>query len=165
MSINYQLARPAHARNIAVFSRELVETGLAWRWTPQRVARQIRAANSNVLIACDARRLAGFGIMHYGEDLAHLNLLAVHPGYQRQGIGTALLQWLEESARIAGILAINLEVRASNESALEFYRRADYEEVAVARGYYQGKDSAVRMTRILRIPEKCNLSLPWLEHQ
>ena len=165
MAISYELARVGHARKISVFSRELIETGLPWRWKSDRVVQQIRAADVNVLVACDARRLVGFGIMRYGEEWAHLNLLAVHPRYQHQGIGTAILQWLENSALVGGILAINLEVRASNETALTFYRRAGYEEVALLRGYYQGKDSAVRMTRILRIPERLNVPLPWLAHQ
>ena len=165
MAISYELARVAHARNIAVLSRELIETGLPWRWKPERIAQQIRSANSNVLIACDARRLVGFGIMRYGDELAHLNLLAVNPRYQEQGIGTAILEWLEVSARVAGILAINLEVRASNRMALAFYRRAGYEEVALLRGYYEGEDSAVRMIRILRIPQRLSVPLPWLEHQ
>jgi len=35
----------------------------------------------------DARCLAAFAIMHFGDEVAHLNLLAVAPDYRRQGLG------------------------------------------------------------------------------
>src|SRR5262245_36055618 len=41
--LSLQLARPADATSIAKLSRDLIENGLQWRWTPRRVAASIRA--------------------------------------------------------------------------------------------------------------------------
>ena len=50
---------------IAAMSRELIETGLGWAWTPERVLRCLRHRDTQVLIACDGAqknngRLTGF---------------------------------------------------------------------------------------------------------
>lgn len=48
--------------------------------------------------------LAGFGALHIiWEDLAEIRALAIHPEYQRQGIGTRLIGELLDEARILGI--------------------------------------------------------------
>jgi hypothetical protein len=58
-----RLARTTDATAIANMSRELIEYGLGWRWTEQRVAASINAENTNVLVARLDNRVAGFGIM------------------------------------------------------------------------------------------------------
>ena len=72
--LSLRLARLADADSIANLSRDLIEYGLNWRWTPVRVAASIRAANVNVLVASMHEEIAGFAIMRYGDDDAHLDL-------------------------------------------------------------------------------------------
>jgi ribosomal-protein-alanine N-acetyltransferase len=121
--LSLRLARLIEANSIAHLSRDLIESGLNWRWTPERVAKSIRAANVNVLVASMHNEIAGFAIMRYGDDDAHLDLLAVTPPHRRTGIGRQLLEWLEECAVVAGIFNVDLEVRAGNEEAQLFYSR------------------------------------------
>lgn len=147
--LSLRLARPVDAAPIARLSRDLIEYGLRWRWTPERVAASIHAANVNVLVARSDRNLAGFAIMRYGDDDAHLELLAVAPAYRRSGVGRRLLEWLEKCAVVAGIFKIELEVRAGNEGAQLFYRRMGYIPLAEMPGYYQGVEAALRMGRDL----------------
>jgi ribosomal-protein-alanine N-acetyltransferase len=144
-----RLARMAEAPAIATMSRDLIEYGLGWRWTPLRVAASIRAPDVNVVVACIHGNLAGFAIMRYGDDDAHLDLLAVAPPYRRAGVGRRLLEWLEKCAVVAGIFKIDLEVRARNEGAQLFYRRVGYRPLAHLPGYYQGVETALRMGRDL----------------
>ena len=145
------LARAADAKTIANMSRQLIETGLNWRWTEQRVAASINDPEINVLVARLNNRLAGFGIMKYGERVGHLNLFAVAPDCQRAGIGRELLHWLERCASVAGILAISLEVRAANTGAQRFYECMGYRTLVQLPGYYQGIETAVRMGRRLTV--------------
>src|ERR1051325_770662 len=144
-----RLARPGEAPAIANLSRELVEHGLRWRWTPMRVLESIRAANVNVLVACDRDTVAGFAIMRYGDEDAHLDLLGVVPAYRRTGVGRRLLEWLEECARVAGTFKIALEVRSANKGAQIFYERLGYRSVGLLPGYYDGAEAALRMSRDL----------------
>ncbi len=90
-----------------------------------------------------------FALMYFGNRDAHLNLLAVRPELQRRGIGRELYQWLEESARIAGICRIHLEMRAVNKKAYHFYKALGFEEQAQIKNYYCGRETAIRMMRDL----------------
>jgi ribosomal-protein-alanine N-acetyltransferase len=144
-----RLALPADALAIAGMSREHIEAGLGWSWTPERVQRAIGDRSCNVAVIDDRAAIAAFGIMLYAEETAHLALLAVAPTRRRQGLGTRLLGWLELPARMAGILELRLEVRADNPWAMDFYRRAGFVSDIRLRGYYQGRVDALRMIKPL----------------
>jgi ribosomal protein S18 acetylase RimI-like enzyme len=62
-----------------------------------------------------------------------------------------MLHWLETTALTAGTFVITLEVRASNPVARAFYTACEYREVGTVEGYYQGRDSAIKMSRDLRV--------------
>lgn len=143
------LARTGDAREIAEMSRDLVEQGLTWSWTPARVQHFISGAESSVVVARRERRIAAFAIMHFGDEVAHLNLLAVAPEHRRQGLGAQLMQWLTTTAIEAGVFRINLELRTHNEAARNFYARLGFDQLGIVQGYYQGREAALRMSRRL----------------
>jgi ribosomal-protein-alanine acetyltransferase len=143
------LARASDALRIAEMSRDLIEQGLTWSWTPARVQHFISGSDSSVVVARRDRHIAAFAIMHFGEDTAHLNLLAVAPEYRRHGLGRQLLDWLTATAIEAGVFRINLELRTQNESARLFYERLGFDRLGVVQGYYQGREAALRMSRRL----------------
>jgi ribosomal-protein-alanine N-acetyltransferase len=145
------LAHVDDAPAIAAMSRQLIEHGLAWSWNEDRVARCLRNRDCVVLAARDRRRVIGFAIMEFYAIHAHLNLLAVQPGYQRQRIGRQLLEWLEASARTAGIFKVNLELRANNDGARTFYEKLGYRSGGRKAAYYDGREDALRMTRDLTV--------------
>jgi ribosomal-protein-alanine N-acetyltransferase len=145
------LARNDEAPAIAAMSRQLIEQGLAWSWDDERVERCLRNRDCVVLTARDRRRLAGFAIMEFAAVHAHLNLLAVQPGYQRLGIGSELLEWLEASARNAGIFTVNLELRAGNDGARLFYEKLGYRVTGRKVCYYDGREDALRMSHDLTV--------------
>lgn len=158
-NITLRFGRLTDAASIALMSRELIESGLGWSWTPERVARSIRDRDTITLIGADGGRIIAFAIMHFGDEHAHLNLLAVRPSHQRTGLGTRMVDWLMESAQIAGIAAVTLELRTCNEEARRFYLAQGFSESSYIPGYYRGRETAVRMTRALRPP---NLRpMPW----
>jgi ribosomal-protein-alanine N-acetyltransferase len=139
------------AAAIAAMSRQLIEHGLAWSWNENRIERCLRNRDCVVLAARDRRRVVGFAIMEFYAIHAHLNLFAVQPGYQRQGIGRQLLEWLEASARTAGIFKIHLELRASNVGALAFYEKLGYRTTGRKAAYYDGREDALRMLHDLTV--------------
>ena len=132
---------------IAEMSRDYIEHGLGWSWTRDRILRNLRHRDTNAVVAmCEAER-AGFAIMKYGDEEAHLLLLAIKPSHRRCGVGSALVDWLERSAQIAGIARITLEARVTNEAARAFYGRLGYAEAQLLPGYYGGRETSVRMTK------------------
>jgi [ribosomal protein S18]-alanine N-acetyltransferase len=149
------LARSTDAREIAEMSRDLIEQGLTWAWTPARVQHFISGSESSVVVARREGRIAAFAIMHFGDETAHLNLLAVATEHRRQGLGRQLMQWLSATALEAGVFRINLEVRIQNEAGRIFYEALGFNMLNVVQGYYQGRESALRMTRHLGKIQPC----------
>jgi ribosomal-protein-alanine N-acetyltransferase len=146
------LARRSDAVEIAYMSRHLIEKGLRWSWTPRRVAASVANPNALVVVARTEDRIAGFGIMRYGDDEAHLDLLGVAYEHRWKGLGRRLVEWLEKPALVAGISLVFLEVRVPNHGAQAFYERLGYRRLAEIARYYQGRESALRMGRELGWP-------------
>ena len=166
-AITVRLAEPRDAQALALMSRDFIEAGLGWKYDAARVMRAIRDRETVAVVACESGKapgapagargaINGFAIMEFGEERAHLVLLAVRPSHRRLGIGQRLLDWLLESARCAGIASIHLELRAANEAARRFYRAMGFHETVLVPGYYRSgegrKEGALRMLRVLRNP-------------
>jgi [ribosomal protein S18]-alanine N-acetyltransferase len=149
--ISFRLARSRDAQDIAAMSLAFIEHGLRPAWSAARILRHVRHPESVVLVAERGRRIVGFAIMDFGDDTAHLNLLAVTPSERRRRLGERLVAWLEETALTAGTFIVELELRAGNPAARAFYESLNYAEVARISGYYQGVEDAVRMRRDVRI--------------
>ena len=95
------LARPDEARRIAEMSRDFIEHGLGWKWTPARILRCLADPATNVAVARERSGPIGFAIMEYKEDGAHPGLFAVGAAPPRKGLGFPLLDSFVKSARIA----------------------------------------------------------------
>jgi len=149
-AISIRLAGQRDAQAIALMSRDLVESGLGWKYDAARVLKAIRDRDTLAPVACERGRIAGFALMEFGDERAHLVLLAVRPTHRRLGIGRRLVDWLVESARAAGIASLHLELRSGNEAARGFYRAMGFDETIVVPGYYRGREAALRMIGVLR---------------
>jgi len=142
-----RMAHVSEAGTLAMISRLQVEYGLHWRWTAARIRCAIRDRETTVLVASIGGDIAGFAIMKFRDEDAHLLLLAVQPQSRRSGIGRSMLEWLEASCRTAGIRHVRLEVRAGNRPARAFYDRLGYLLVGQVAGYYEGRESAAVMVK------------------
>src|SRR5689334_4964725 len=102
-AITIRLADPRDAQAIALMSRDFIEAGLGWKYDAARVLRAIRDPETLAVVACEGSSnsskgrggaIAGFAIMEFGDERAHLVLLAVRPSHRRMGIGQRLLEWM-----------------------------------------------------------------------
>ena len=144
-----QLATESDALCIAEMSRDLIESGLGWSWTPRRVLKAVNGKDSNVIVTRDRNHIIGFAIMRYLDDEAHLDLFGVRPGYRRKGVGTRMIKWLEKTVLCYGAGVVYLETRLINLDARDFYRSLGYEVVKQIPGYYKGVESAARLAHDL----------------
>ena len=55
-----------------------------------------------------------------------VNYLAISPAHRHQGLGRLLMRDIEERLVARGCPKLNVQVRTSNHSVLEFYRRLGY---------------------------------------
>ncbi len=68
---------------------------------------------------------------------------------RRRGIAEMLLGCLEEYCKQNGIFEINLEVRVGNTPARQLYLKNGFREISVRKGYYDGKEDAVIMKKVM----------------
>lgn len=146
-----RLATPADAFAIAALSRAEIEHGLPWTWRAPRVRHAIADPDTNVIVGGPPGAVVAFGVMYYADDDAHLLLFAVHRSRQGQGIGGALLDWLEDAARAAGASRVRVEARMDNEAARSFYNERGYHEGAIVPRMYSDRLAGVRLQKWLRV--------------
>ena len=151
-AVTLRLARAADARTMAVMSRDLIETGLPWRYHTVHMLRLMGDDETIALVADDAAGVQGFAVMQFGDERAHLVLLCVRPALQRRGVGRRRRHWLLESARVAGIARVQLALRADNPGAHLFYAAQGFQDGPWLPGYYDGLVAARRMALDLRPP-------------
>jgi ribosomal-protein-alanine N-acetyltransferase len=87
----------------------------------------------------------GLGCFWSILEEAHITILAVHPDYQRQGLGKFLLYALLRDAKRRQLEWATLEVKPSNQAALSLYQKFGFKEVGRRPKYYKdtGEDALI----------------------
>ena len=88
------------------------------------------------LEAGDPASILGFAAFHRVMEEAELRNIAVHPEHQHQGVGRALLEAGSKRLGEAGARRLFLEVRASNNRALELYHSMGFGLCLLRKNYY-----------------------------
>ena len=94
------------------------------------------------------RKVVGYVGFWFIVDEAHISTLAVHPDYRGYGLGELLLQTAIDDAEQLNAKIITLEVRISNQIAINLYRKHDFKDVGSRPRYYRdNNEDALLMTR------------------
>ena len=100
-----------------------------------------------------AGMVAGFAVASLLPPEAELEIIAVAPAAQRQGVATQLFEALIAELYTAYIKGIMLEVRAANHPAPELYRRLGFVETGRRPRYYHDPvEDAILMRLRLCVP-------------
>ena len=99
--------------------------------------------------------VVGLGCSWAILEEAHITILAVHPDYQSQGLGQALLFALLVSAWERKLERATLEVRVSNQPAIKLYEKFGFKEAGRRKRYYQdtGEDALILWRSALHYPQ------------
>lgn len=123
---------------------EIERTSYSHPWS-EGVFRDCFKSNYRLWALVDGDSLAGYAVVSYQFDEAHLLNLCVAPGYQRRGAGRRLLRHLVARSARDGMTAVILEVRISNDSAIALYASEGFEPIGERPGYYptaHGRENA-----------------------
>jgi [ribosomal protein S18]-alanine N-acetyltransferase len=122
-------------RDAPHWQREAYGAALDAGATPRRIA-----------LVAEGDAVMGFAVASVVTPQAELETIAVAAGEQGRGIGRRLMSALVAELKGEGVGEVLLEVRASNQRALEFYRSLGWDETGRRPGYYSGpEDDAVLM--------------------
>lgn len=94
--------------------------------------------------------IVGFAFVMVNENnAAHLTTIGVAPEHRRRKIAVNLLNHIEDSLRRREVGTIMLEVRVSNTSAQDLYRRTGYAVVQRINKYYNNGEDCFLMMKSL----------------
>ena len=99
-----------------------------------------------------ATQLAAYLLLMLSVDEAHLLNIAVRRDLQGQGVGRLLLDHAVALTRQNGLHSILLEVRPSNDRAVEVYERFGFAGIGVRKGYYPAADRRREDAIVMRLP-------------
>ncbi len=123
-------------------------------WSEQSFLDAIKRRDVFYLVAEkeEKREIIGYiGVWQSFEE-ADITNVAVVPEERKKGIGLLLLESMIKEALYRGILALVLEVRASNQAAIQLYKKAGFMVEGVRTGYYEKpkEDALLMWNRSLR---------------
>lgn len=119
-------------------------------WSLSGLAETFEQEHTLLIGAWEGEKLAGYVIFYYVLDEGEIARIAVDQTFRRKGVGRCLIGALEVACEEKGINRILLDVRKSNESAREFYRKTGFSEDGSRRGFYTNpSEDAILMSRDL----------------
>jgi [ribosomal protein S18]-alanine N-acetyltransferase len=117
-------------------------------WSRMMFVSEIVKTTSICLGAFVGDKLVAYVIVSRYVDAWHVMNLVVAPEHQRQGIATRLLTALFDLAAEDDSRGFTLEVRVSNDAAIELYESMGFRGQGVRRGYYtDNREDALIMWR------------------
>ncbi len=93
-------------------------------------------------------QVVAYGILSIAAGESHVMNICVSPQFQRQGMGQAMMHKLIEIANENRSETILLEVRPSNEAALNLYANMGFNEIGIRKNYYpaaNGREDALML--------------------
>ena len=96
----------------------------------------------------DDDKVIGYVGMWISVDEGQITNVAVHPDFRRKNVATELLSRLFDICSERGLESITLEVRESNEKAINLYEKNGFSPVGMRKNYYKNPtENAVLMTK------------------
>lgn len=106
-------------------------------WSLNSIASELTNPLSTWVVAVDNGIVCGYVGAQSVLDGADMMNIAVHPDYRKQGIGYALIANLIILLKAKNVITLSLEVRPSNENAINLYNKMGFKIVGRRPGYYR----------------------------
>ena len=136
MAVGYQI-RPAQLADIPELA-ELEPRCFSDPWSAAGFREMLSAPYIMGLIAeGKSRKIAGYLVARVIEDEGEILNLAVEPEKRRKGIGGLLLESGLDTLKTLGVQAVFLEVRVSNQAAIDLYLSKGFRPIGHRHGYYR----------------------------
>lgn len=103
-----------------------------------------------VALESTSKQIIGFVIFGiYLIDTAHIMIFAVHPDHQRKGIGLEILVFTLDVMHKSPIARVRLEVKVSNNPAIQFYEKNGFKIKSKLKEYYDDLSDGYLMVKEL----------------
>jgi ribosomal-protein-alanine N-acetyltransferase len=127
---------------------EIEQRSMPAPWSRMMFVSEIAKPTSICLGAFVDDRLVAYVIVSRYVDAWHVMNLVVTPEHRREGIAKRLLNAVFESAGDDDTRGFTLEVRVSNDAAIDLYENLGFRGQGIRRGYYtDNREDALIMWR------------------
>ena len=127
---------------VAELWREVFPGSPSWNHPETDIQRKLSVQRELFLVAVLGSEIVGTAMAGYDGHRGWVYYVAVSPRHRRQGIGTALMNNVEQRLASLGCPKLNLQVRASNHEVVSFYENLGYEvEERISMGKHLEKAS------------------------
>ena len=130
---------------------EIEEQVYSHPWTRGNFIDSLYSGHEVVGVRDHKQLLLGYFFLMPVLDEIHLLNIAVRADMQRQGIGRLLLDSLTKKIREQHFLSILLEVRISNQRALDVYKRYGFAEIGRRKAYYPSANNIREDAIVMRL--------------
>ena len=130
---------------------ELEHSAYAHPWSRGNFSDALRSGYRAQLLTAD-QALLGYFVAMRGVDEVHLLNITVAPQWQRQGWGRTMLDAVARWAGSVGARWLWLEVRISNQRAIDVYESHGYRRVGERKGYYPAADGQREDAIVMSLP-------------
>lgn len=114
----------------------LEEICFADPWSQNALKESLESAQYLILSAFVQGEFAGYVSTYQAADELSIANIAVFPEWRNKGVADKLLKRLDEIAIKRNLYGITLEVRVSNQPAINLYKKNGYESQGVRKNFY-----------------------------
>lgn len=148
----FLIRRMTHEDLAAVMALE--KAAFKTPWSTELLRRELEHEWSTILLVEEPRKeggleLLGLAIFWIVHDELHVLNVATAPQHRRRGVGRRVMEEALIQARRRGCSLATLEVRRSNEPAIQLYKSLGFRPVGVRPNYYadegEGAEDAIVM--------------------
>lgn len=109
-------------------------------WTRESYCFELTENPYGHYVVVDEKGIKGYLGLWVNDDALQVTTLGVDIAHQNRGYGKALVQYAIDYAEGIHASVITLEVRISNEKALQLYESFGFSKVAIRKQYYSHPD-------------------------
>lgn len=91
--------------------------------------RYLQSGAPTYLIERNGKRIGYYSYLIGPDAKMHISAMVIEPTYQSDGVGTQVMQKLEEDARRAGVQVMEVFVQSSNQRSMTFTSKLGFQEV------------------------------------
>lgn len=115
----------------------------------ENILNDINNSNFKCIVAVYDKEIIGYISFSYIFDI-EIESVLVKSSYQRQGIGTLLLNYIFKFAKENKINNVFLEVRKSNIGAISLYRKLGFSNISIRKKYYENAEDALILKKEIK---------------
>jgi len=119
-------------------------------WPKSFFENDLQKCNIIALVADNNNCIIGYGLATCVLEELHITNIAVDPHHQHQGVGKRLLREIESIGLEHDCINVYLEVRITNEIAINFYKKFGYRVSQIRKNYYLDGTDAYVMAKELK---------------